>query len=627
MGFLKNLADSAINATRGSLELSFMESLGGSNPYIQEPYNEMYNVYGDDEKDFTNKPSSTINSYSRLFNKNKDQNESIFDEEWTNRNMGMEDPDNDKEPKRVKRKTDYATHKNNVIDTQYINSGFRLNIPTWGYDQFLQERSVWQKGLQNPFGEPGYFYFKIFFDFDTQYGLFGGVLNDLDIMNATNSAAKYLNLCKISNLYSTRQVADRLETLKRFVKTLSYINCNAPWFFNEIRGLDKAMIPTQKEFSKDKVIEIGCSPDAIDMRLTTLMDLYTYSCFDEINSCEIIPENLRKFNMMIMIFNTPIRHLHTPTSHPKESSLGKLINEDSGITKRNTSSSTSLGYKQITSGIYENWPTFKIFSLQNCEFSQDTLGSVIPSSMSNEGPFQLGRNSISIKYDKCLIYNMNEFNQFMFGSDGIYYDTYTTMNLQSRFEIDFHGKNISQDKYSPESFERYAHNNLSTVSSYGFGNLYGNQATKPNSAYWNAKVSWYKNKNKAIADFGAELLHKMLGSKFDKKDGWLQGYKDNAVGSEYWEEKLKKLKDGHPVFRTESGWITDNSMSVNSPYWNAKTQYLKDGNHLRGKDGWLSGTKDTAVGSPYWTLKMFLLKNKTRKFKHPQINPSIIKKL
>lgn len=563
MGFLKKLASTAytgvVEAAKTGFVSGVMGSLGAENPYGDEPYNEMYDVYGDDLNDFTWMPSSTVNSYSRLQSA-RDQKEPKPDAEWKSRNEGMQHSG------KVSDKTDYETHDkyNYVIDTPYENSGFKLNAPTWGYDQFLQERSVWQKGLQNPFGEPGYFYFKIFFDFNTQYGLFGGILNDYSYMHATNSAAKYLKLCSLSQLYSSRRVEDRLNTLVRFVKTLSYINCNAPWFFKEIRGLDKAMIPTQKEFSKEKIIEIGCSPDAIDMRLTTLMDLYTYSCFDEINSCEIIPENLRKFNMMIMIFNTPIRHLHTPSSHSKGSSLGDIINQSIGIVKGGSSSS-SLGYKQIISNKYEDWPTVKIFSLQNCEFVQDTLGSVIPSSMSNEAPFQLGKNSISIRYDKCLIYNMNEFNQFMFGSDGVYYDLYTTMsnlsiskatglnNLKTRFDTDFHGKNISQDKYDPSSFERYAHNNLSTMSSYGFGNLYGSHATKPNSPYWNAKVDWYKNKTSALAEFGANLLSKLLGSNIRSSskmsrnggDGWLPGYREKGVGSPYWNAKIEKLKTGH----------------------------------------------------------------------------------
>jgi hypothetical protein len=172
---------------------------------------------------------------------------------------------------------------------------YHLKLPDWSYADFINERAVWQKGLSSIFDEPAWFYFKIFFDFDTNHGLFGGLLNDLFLNSATNSAAKYLY--SVRNLHKNIKAKDRVNALYKMASILSYINLNAPWYFKSVKQLNKALIPRINEFSKENTIEIEVLPDAIDMRLSTLMSLYSYACYDNFLDKEVIPANLRKFNM------------------------------------------------------------------------------------------------------------------------------------------------------------------------------------------------------------------------------------------------------------------------------------------------------------------------------------------
>lgn len=288
-----------------------------------------------------------------------------------------------------------------VIDTTNAD---RLTFQTmdWGYDDFINERAIFQKSLQNPLGEQGWFYFKIFFNFDTQYGLFGGLLNDPDPMMATNSAYKYLHACEsLGTYYKTneRQVA-----LKKFAKILSYISTNAPWFFKGIKNLNQANIPQINDFTKERSIEIECSPDAIDMRLNMLMDLYKFACYDEIDQKEIIPDNLRKFDMTVVVFHSPLRYFHTSFM---------------------TSDHKKFNYKNLrvdSSTGFANTMSFKMFTFINCEIALESLGNMIPGSMSNEKPFTMGGGSIKIMYDRVYTHTMNEFMHIMFGNDGLYYD-------------------------------------------------------------------------------------------------------------------------------------------------------------------------------------------------------------
>ena len=254
-----------------------------------------------------------------------------------------------------------------------------MYIPEYGYDVFLNERTIFQKGLHNFFGAPSYFYFKIFFKFDTNHGLFGGILNNEDFgLNGYNSAIGYLNslLYSTPGNSSTKNVEmnyrflleDRIRALIKFTNTLSYINCTAPWFFKGVKGLDKANTPQQGDYSKDKTISIDCNLESIDMRLNTLFDLYKFVCYDDVSNKEIIPDNLRKFDMCIMIFQSPIKKLHTAIQQ------GNTV---TGMPNTNLNENNFMG--------------FKLFEFLGCEFDVTTLGSMIPGDMNNEKPFEMGK--------------------------------------------------------------------------------------------------------------------------------------------------------------------------------------------------------------------------------------------
>jgi hypothetical protein len=116
-----------------------------------------------------------------------------------------------------------------------------------------------------------------------------------------DSAATYL--AKIGA--PTRQAA-----LQKFQDLLYDIQEKAPWYFQQVSGLaelykiDKAI----NYRGKDKTLTIDCL-ETIDMRMTMLGDLYRLVAFDFQNWREVLPANLRTFNMEIHVlemrnFNT-----------------------------------------------------------------------------------------------------------------------------------------------------------------------------------------------------------------------------------------------------------------------------------------------------------------------------------
>ena len=464
-------------------------------------------------------------------------------------------------------------------DYQVVNDEYsdilKFEIPDWGYDDFINERALWQKQISSILDEPGYFYFKVFFKFNTQHGLFGGLLNDKSFSWAVNSAAKYLYMS--NKLYRQERPFDRIVALFKFASLLSYINSAAPWFFRGVRGLNTCSSMHINEFSKEKTIELDLAPEAVDMRLTTLMSLYKFACYDDINCKEIIPENLRKFDMSIMVFAAPIRRIHS-AFHSKEG---------------------DQYYKSLSplSHGFDNTMSFKMYTFKNCEFDMDSFAGVIPAQMQNAAPFQMGTNSIKIKYDRVYEHNMNEFYEMMFGSNGIYYNEYSvyqksfdtlskrhgysqrinasskTSNQAKRIDIlsKAHtaqnilarGNDNTNYKYLIDATEGIIHSKLIGISQYyALGNLYGDEylinksymndgnrnlplQVKPgnigSSDYYREKLVHLKNRLKHFYTNDKVTLLKQSEWQGDSKFGNL--YAGYGIGSPYYYEKLRRLKE------------------------------------------------------------------------------------
>ena len=289
---------------------------------------------------------------------------------------------------------------------EFLEDDVLLRIPDWGYSDFLYERTSWVKGFDSPTGEPGWFYFKVFFNFDTQHGLFGGLLEEENdngergsMPDDSDSAWNYLNMN--TGHYTRSHMLDRQTALEYFGESLSFINSKAPWFFDSISGLDRAAAIVMQEPMKDRYIELGLKEDAVDMRLTALFDLYKYACYDNINLKEVVPQNLRQFEMVVVLFHTPLRWYHTAMKTMRRG---------------------AFPYKNLSDANMDNRMTYKMFSFKGCEFDPESLGVVYPGEMSNDQAFSLGKGKVKITYKRVYQHTFSEWARFMIGDDGVYWD-------------------------------------------------------------------------------------------------------------------------------------------------------------------------------------------------------------
>ena len=441
--------------------------------------------------------------------------------------------------------------QNKVVDNP-ISDVFSIKLPDWSYADFINERAIWQKGLSSIFDEPGWFYFKVFFDFDTDHGLFGGLLNSKYLTNTVNSAAKYLY--SIRNLHRHMKPQDRINSLYKFASILSFINTNAPWYFKSIKGLNNAAAPIISEFSKERFIELEVTQDAIDMRLSTLMSLYNYACYDRMYHKEVIPENLRKFNMSVILFQTPLRYLHTSyTSNEKTELLGinltGLANEISNIFGNTSKQSNVIKYKTMNpnngeTNDYSNMMSMKVYTFLGCEFDPESFGNIIPSNITNDKPFKLGESTIKIKYYSCTEHTMNEFYGMMFGSDGFYFNQYSNYQLSLNDDKKWNGYIAKSKEQWAKQEQRYK----DLIDTFAGGTPDGplgisttyKKAVDATEAIMNGM---FDNPN-ILTGLATNFALGLIGSSRSTQAPQGNIYGDYGIGSAYYKDKLEMMKNG-----------------------------------------------------------------------------------
>ena len=349
-----------------------------------------------------------------------------------------------------------------------------LDVPAWGYKDFINERVSFQKGLDSIATQPAWLYFKLFFKFDSSYGLLGGIMKSSDGSKfaANNTAIQYLtrNYGKSSDNMGARR-----KSLVKFVRSLSYISSYAPWFFKSVKDVNNALNMYLNNLTAEKSIEIECSEEATDLRLLTLMDFYKYAAYDAINQKEILPENLRKFDLDVVVFQSPIRYLQTST--------------------RDLKGRTTV-YKNLNSANMTDRMSFKLFSFQGCEIDYSTLNTMLPQTFSNQAPFQ-SSPTFKIKYDRVYQHNQNEFAKVLFGDSGFLWSQNEatapeTINAESDDHENKRHKMMQyaiDNKYyynpASQTYKTLVDASESTISaammlidgSAGLGNLYGEAAS------------------------------------------------------------------------------------------------------------------------------------------------------
>ena len=220
----------------------------------------------------------------------------------------------------------------------------------------------------DPYDEPTYLSFALDFQFETV---------GADIMDPTecsplfeepvgnnNSAMAYLN----SNAIGKK---DKEESLKTFKSILKYLTFEAPWYFQEISGLDGLWTNSTDITKGTKETEITITTlEAVDLRITELASLYRNAIYDKHKLTERVPDNLRWFSMDIWIAETRNMRYSIPGAAGSLLGSNQVTGKIAGFTNSLVTTAST-----ITSSFGNTDPTstteqfgYVKFKCRQCEF-------------------------------------------------------------------------------------------------------------------------------------------------------------------------------------------------------------------------------------------------------------------
>ncbi len=266
--------------------------------------------------------------------------------------------------------------------------------------------------------QPGHFYFKLFFYFSNPYmdpsnpmssNLLGTTYVDEDAKEEMKDQ-RYDRNTALNYLYNNREYT-RFNYLAEFIQLLSDVSTKSPWYFQQISGLDQAL-ERQEIGSRDfkieeerKSITIKCLPDAYDNRIGRILDLYRAVVWSHNLKKWILPKNLRKFDMGIYIFNSPIKTIsggrYGLSGKISDRVLETTFKEYYGIEKEDVGEYEEQMYKKpVDFAEYGGGIGNKYIELRGCEIDYNSSRGAYADLDNAEGKQM--EYEIVVKYDSAV---------------------------------------------------------------------------------------------------------------------------------------------------------------------------------------------------------------------------------
>lgn len=221
-----------------------------------------------------------------------------------------------------------------------------------------------RKGLQSNYGkynDPTYLGFVLLFnDYDTEK-------SPLLVRDEKKVGSTLNYLASIND-------GQRFQYLKLFQELLLDTNYWMPWYWQTIEGIDKIWdyneLKDPYKGGDDAIVKIT-TLESIDLRITALMDLYRKACFDYEFRREIVPSNLRKFQ--VTIFIQEIRNIQINFG-----STANALNAYNNATQAFGGSPLTLPFEtpqqkaaRDTARVSNEFGANLMFTLKYCEFQPD----------------------------------------------------------------------------------------------------------------------------------------------------------------------------------------------------------------------------------------------------------------
>ena len=201
----------------------------------------------------------------------------------------------------------------------------------------------------------------------------------------------------------------RADLLEKFVKGLNDIQTLYPYYFTSIDGLGdllKVDSTTGRRIKDNTTITINCI-EALDLRITQLLNLYRKAAWDDVYQRWILPDMMRFFKMDIYI--SEIRTFHsTKATQYIEKQNDRLVESPSSKLGGNSATDTKKFITLANDVINEILPTIKL-SLSQCEFDISDTMSYLNSLKSTKDSSPLPKIKIKVgNVEETQMYGLNK---------------------------------------------------------------------------------------------------------------------------------------------------------------------------------------------------------------------------
>jgi hypothetical protein len=253
-------------------------------------------------------------------------------------------------------------------------------IPYTELGRFKQYFTGEQRGFAAKYADPLTLNFKILFDFDSTVGLFAPETN-------INSALAYLK--RIGGQ------EERYEMLKNWIEVFKIFVKDYDFLILEIEGLDKIQNSKAFEaFIEEEVFISITVRETSDMLIQGLLTTYRHIWFDDIRGVEVIPINLRRFDISVIVFSAGYFNMlyyddndefenKTPNSNGIEKLMFPTLKK---LDDRNFKNKSSEKYNHV------------MFNLQGCSINNEESGKSFTQSLTNEMSSDYIKNILAFNF-------------------------------------------------------------------------------------------------------------------------------------------------------------------------------------------------------------------------------------
>lgn len=259
-----------------------------------------------------------------------------------------------------------------------LNNKTRYKLDAENYAHFILPE---YRALTYKFSDPLSLCFKLLIDWDKPSGLLANESN-------VNSALAYLK--RIGEL-------NRYELLKKWIEVFGVLVRNYDFLLMEVEGLDQVMNSNPNHMftgNDEEKITLNFR-ETKDMLVQSLISMYRSIWFDDVRCVEVLPSNLRKFDISILIYSAGYYNMFLYDVMTEADMTDTNINIDRQVLPTLRKLSDDYFYAKNPNGLGFN---NILINFGSCEILVTESGKNFISKVSNEMSDDMVMNDISFDF-------------------------------------------------------------------------------------------------------------------------------------------------------------------------------------------------------------------------------------